>query len=122
MKAWLRFTSYVVLSALIIAAAIAIFDFEYGTPVSRRGLMSLAVTDHSTLQPATVSVDGAIVNSSMAVYGVRQHRTGSLVVIVVRQGLVRKGHQTGRFHCDVSLSGGVEQIALGEPHEIIWHR
>jgi hypothetical protein len=113
---------YVSLATFLLVAAIVIFALEYGSPVSPRELYPLQVTDHSSGQPPSVSIDGKIVSSSLAVSSVRQHRRGHLVLIVVRQGLIRPGRRSGKFHCDVAVPNDIDQIAIGDPHNVIWHR
>ena len=122
MKAMLKGLPYFLLSAFILAGAIATFEFEYGLPASRRGLRSLEVTDHPNSQPAIVSIDGILFGSGESVYGVKQLRFGHRVLIFVMVGLARDGHRNGSFHCDVVLSDEINGIAFNNPYDLIWWR
>jgi hypothetical protein len=113
---------YVLLAILLLVATIAVYLFAYGSPVSRRGLRELQVTDHSLNHPATVIIDGGIVSSSLAVSSVKQHRSGRCVVIVVREVPVREGMRSGTFHIEVPVSDEIDAIAYGDSHDVIWHR
>jgi len=107
---------------LLGVACVVAFFFEYGSPVSRKGLQFTNITDHSTSQPPTVSIDGGIISSSLAVSGVSQRRKGNCVIILVRQGIIRPGRQSGRFHFDVDVSNGITEIAYRDARDVIWHR
>ncbi len=110
------------LVVFVVAVCAVIFVFEHGSPVPRRGLQPLHVTDHHASQPATVSIDGSIISSSLAVTGVSQRREGDCIIILVRQGLMRPGNRSGRFHLDVDVSNGITAIRYENAHDIIWHR
>ncbi len=113
---------YVSLVALLLVTAIVFVAFEYGSPVSRRGLRDLKITTNSSRDPTTVSIDGGLVSSSLAVSSVKQHRKGRCIVVVVREVPVRHGRVSGTFHLDVAVSDNIDEIAFGDSHEIIWHR
>ena len=110
------------LVALLVVASAEIFMLEYGSPVPRRGLQPLHVTDHHASQPPTVSIDGAIVSSALAVTRVSQRREGDCIIILVRQGMMRPGRRSARFHLDVEVSNGVAAIGYEDAHDIIWNR
>jgi hypothetical protein len=107
---------------LLVSASVAVFIFEYGSPVERGGLRIIRVSDHSTSRPPTVSIDGGIISSSLAVSSVSQRREGDCVVIFVWQGIIRPGRRSGRFHLDVDVSNGITEIAYRDPRDIIWQR
>jgi hypothetical protein len=107
---------------LLLVTAIVFGVFEYGSPVSRRGIRDLQITTNSSRGHATVSIDGGLVSSSLAVSSVTQHRKGRCVVVIVREVPVRHGRVSGTFHLDVDVSDNIEEIAFGDSHEVIWHR
>jgi hypothetical protein len=113
---------YVALFTLLLVTAIAFVVFEYGSPVSRRGLSDLKITTNSSRNPTTVSIDGGLVSSSLAVSSVKQHREGRCIVVVVREVPVRHGKVAGSFHLDVAVPDNIDEIAFGNSHEVIWHR
>ena len=113
---------YVSLFALLLVTAVAFVEFEYGSPVSRRGLSDLQVRTNSSRNPTTVSIDGGLISSALAARSVKQHRKGGCIVVVVREVPVREGRVSGTFHVDVAVSGDIDEIAFGDPHEVIWHR
>ena len=113
---------YVSLFALLLVTALAFVAFEYGSAVSRRGLSDLRVTANSSRNPATVSIDGGLVSSALAVRSVKQHRKGRCIVVVVREVPVREGRVSGTFHLDVAVPDDVDEIAFGDSHDVIWHR
>ena len=108
--------------AFLGCACVMAFLFEYGSPVSLKGLQFTRVTDRSKSQPPTVSIDGGIISSSLAVSSVSQRRKGNCVIILVKQGIIRPGRQSGRFHFDVDVSNGITEIAYRNARNVIWHR
>jgi hypothetical protein len=118
----IKTVSYVCFFALLLVTAIVFVEYEYGSPVSRRGLSDLKITANSSRNPTTVSIDGGLVSSSLAVSSVKQHRKGRCIVVVVREVPVREGRVSGTFHLDVAVPGDIDEIAFGEPHDVIWHR
>ncbi len=107
---------------LLTAACVVAFFFEYGSPVSKEMLRFTEVTDHPTSQPPIVRIDGSIISSSLAVSSVSQRRRGNCVIILVRQGIIRPGRESGRFHIDVDVSNGITAIAYRDTDNIIWRR
>jgi hypothetical protein len=112
----------VCLVVLLVVVSAVIFMIEHGSPVPRKGLQPFHVTDHHTSQPSIVSIDGSIFSSSLAVTSVSQRREGDCIIILVRQGIMRPGRRSGRFHLDVDVSNGIEAIGYENAHDIIWHR
>ena len=118
----IKIASYISVFALLIVTAIAFVVFEYGSPVSRRGLSDLQVTTRSSRGHTTVRIDGGLVSSSLAVSSVKQHRKGRSIVVIVREVPVRHGKVSGTFHLDVDVSDNIDEIVFGDSHEVIWHR
>src|SRR5215469_3846776 len=110
------------LFALLLIAAVVAFAFEYGSPVSRKGVVNLQVTDHSSSHTATVTINGALISSSNAVTSVRQYRKGRCIVVVVRESLVRPGRRAGKFRSEIAVTGDVDEIAFGDVHDVIWRK
>jgi hypothetical protein len=113
---------YGFLFALLLVAAVVAFAFEYGSPVSRRGVFPLQVTDHSSSHPATVTIDGGLISSALAVTSVRQYRRGRCVVVVVRESLVRPGRRSGQFHSEIAITRDIDEVAFSDVRGVIWHR
>jgi hypothetical protein len=113
---------YVVLVTAIIVAVIGFLAVEKTTILTRKALQEFEVVDHSTGQPATVSIDGRLIGGILAISDVRQYRSGKFVVVVVRAGLTRPGRRNARFHYDVSITSDVDEVSFGAPSDVIWQR
>jgi hypothetical protein len=113
---------YGFLFALLLVAAVVAFAFGYGSPVSRRGVFPLQVTDHSSSHPANVTIDGGLISGSLAVSSVRQYRRGRCVVVVVREGLIRPGRRSGQFHSEIAITADIDEVAFGDVRDVVWHR
>ena len=107
---------------LFLLAAISLIIWEYGSPISRRGLSDLNVASDSSVRPTTVSIDGSLISSSLAVSSVKQFRNGSCIVVVVREGIIRPGRKSGRFHLNIGLTDDIDEIAFGNSKDVIWRR
>ena len=118
----LKIAVYAVGLVLVIAAATVFVVWEYGTPVSRGGIDQLKVTTRSSGHPTTVSVDGSLISSALAVTSVKQHREGRCIVVVVRQAVVRQGRRSADFHLDIAVPDEIDQIAFANSRDVIWHR
>jgi|SRR5271155_3549850 len=113
---------YAGLLVLSLAIVVAFAVWEYGSPVSRKGLSQLKVTSIPSEHPTTVSVDGSLISSSLAVSSVAQRRQRNCVVVIVREGIVRRGRTSGKFHLDIPISDDIEEIAFRDARDVIWHR
>jgi hypothetical protein len=107
---------------LVTAVVFVVFEYQYGSPVSRRGLSDLQITTNPSRNPTTVSIDGGLISSSLAVSGIKQRQNGRCIVVIVREAPVRHGRVAGRFHLDVDVLDNINEIAFGDSHEVIWHR
>ena len=112
--------TYGFLAALLLIAAVATFAFEYGSPVSRRGVFPLQVTDNSSSHPATVTIDGRLISAALAVSSVRQYQRGHCIVVVVREALTRPGRRSARFHSEVAITGNIDEVAFGDARDVVW--
>jgi hypothetical protein len=65
---------------LVTAVVFVVFEYQYGSPVSRRGLSDLQITTTPSRNPTTVSIDGGLISSSLAVTGVEQRRKARRIV------------------------------------------
>ena len=113
---------YSALLVLFIGAVVAFVMWEYGSPVSRKGLSELKISSNPSGHPTTVSVDGSLISSSLAVSSVTQRRQGRCIVVVVREGIIHRGRTSGKFHLDVTVSDDIEEIAFGNVRDVIWRR
>jgi hypothetical protein len=118
----LKAVLYAAFTVLLVVAALALVAWEYGSPVSRKGLSDLKATSNAPARPTIVSVDGHLISSSLAVSSVKQRRKGRCIVVIVRQGIVRRGRTSGGFHMDVTVPDDVDEIAFGNSRDVIWHR
>jgi len=107
---------------LVTAVLFVVFEYQYGSPVSRRGLRDLQITTNPSRNPTTVRIDGGLISSSLAVSGIKQRRKGRCIVVIVREAPVRHGRVAGRFHRDVDVLDNIDEIAFCDSHEVIWHR
>jgi hypothetical protein len=112
---------YALLFTTLIVAAIALFAWTYGSPVPRN-LSFVKITSSSAGSHINVHIDGGIMSSSLAVSSVKQHREGHCIIVVVRQGLARRGRRAGDFHLDIAVPDDVDEIAFENSHNVIWHR
>ena len=118
----LRTALYTALLVFFIVTIAAFVVWEYGSPVSRKGLRELKITSNHSGRPTTVSIDGSIISSSLAVSSVTQRRQGRSIVVIVRQGIIRRGRMSGRFHLDIAVSDDIDEITFGNARDVIWHR
>jgi hypothetical protein len=103
---------YSALLVFFIVTVVAFVVWGYGSPVSRKGLSELKITSNPSGRPATVSVDGSLISSSLAVSSVTQHRQGRCIVVIVREGIIRRGRTSGKFHLDIAVSDDIEELFL----------
>ena len=113
---------YSALLVLLLVAVVAFVVWVYGSPVSGKGLSELKITSNPSGRPTTVSVDGSLISSSLAVSSVTQHRQGRCIVVIVREGIIRRGRTSGKFHLEIAVSDDIEEIAFGNATDVIWHR
>jgi hypothetical protein len=114
--------SRAVLSLLVIVATVAFVAWTYGSPVSRKGISDLKITTSPYGRLTTVSIDGGLISSSLAVSSVKQHREGHCIIVLVREGLIRRGRTSGQFHLDIAVPDDIEEIAFENSRDVIWHR
>jgi len=116
----------IILSAFLlttlIAVAIALFAWTYGSPVSRDNLRELKIASSVSGSHTNVSIDGILKSSSLAVSSVKQHRKGHCIIVVVREALVRRDNREGRFHMLITVPDDVDVIAFENSSDVIWHR
>jgi hypothetical protein len=106
----------------LIAAAVALFAWTYGTPVPHDRFIDLKITSSTSGSLTNVSIDGGLKSSSLAVYSVRQHRKKHCIIVVVREGLARDGRRAGDFHLEIAVPDDVDEIAFENSRDVIWHR
>ena len=115
---------WAVLIVILFVPVCAFFAWEYGVPISRKALRygEVQVVSAFSERHTNVSIDGVLLGSAFAVYGVNRFQWGRSVVIVVREGIVHDGKRVGDFHLNITVPDDVNKITFGTPGDVIWHR
>ena len=111
------------LGAIVVLFTLSLTGFFfYGSPVGRSSLRISRFSETETSGHLVVTVSGRLIGGMMAVRKAEQMRTGSCIILLIRNGITRPGLRDATFHYDIQVPSDVDQISLGKAESVIWTR